>query len=204
MTRKNFLEMFLTILMIFTGFFGVGLSLKSQGTGAFLMYTIDSNLLNLIVNLLVLCSWIANVNIKKFLEHNILLTLRYTAACCLGLTFLIVILVLGPMMGYRQLLFTGPMIFNHLLNPLLAVGSYLLLNDQTKLNFRNNLLALIPTILYGIIIIVLNILKIIKGPYPFLMVRYQSLTTTILWILIILLINFIVAKLLQWATQSIQ
>jgi len=54
------------------------------------------------------------------------------------------------------------------------------------------MIGVIPTILYAIIIVILNIVRYIEGPYPFFRVYNQSIIVSIIWIVIIMgLVYFI-------------
>lgn len=208
MTKKATWRIGFTFLMTISGSIGIGLSIVSQGSGAFLMYTVDSNLLNLIVSLLSLAAWIVSFWHNYLFSEQLLSKLSYLATCCLTLTFLIVVLVLGPMMGglkgYQEMLLTGPMIFNHLFTPLLAIISFILFEDHFFLSLKVAWKVMLPTILYGLITINLNIFGVIRGPYPFLMVKQQPFWITLLWLILILLINFGVAEFLGRTNCSIQ
>lgn len=46
-------------------------------------------------------------------------------------------------------------------------------------------LAIIPTILYAVVLIILNAVGAVVGPYPFLMVRNQPIWASILWFVLI-------------------
>lgn len=111
---------------------------------------------------------------------------RYMSACCLTLTFLVVIFVLCPsgVASFRYMLFGGHMLYNHTLCPLLAVAA-LLTDPGEALPKRWTLLALLPTLLYGIVTVILNITGQLYGPYPFLHVYEQSLGMSLLWAVII-------------------
>lgn len=43
---------------------------------------------------------------------------------------------------------------------------------------------MIFTVVYGIIVVALNIFKIMNGPYPFLRVYEQSLLMSIMWVIL--------------------
>jgi len=55
-----------------------------------------------------------------------------------------------------------------------------------KLSRRQTKIALIPTIIYGIVALLLNILKVMDGPYPFLKVYQQPFFISIPWALIMI------------------
>ena len=56
--------------------------------------------------------------------------------------------------------------------------------------------ALLPTVLYGGIILWLNIQRVVDGPYPFMKVYDQSVQASVLWCIAILLMNYFYAWLL--------
>ena len=69
------------------------------------------------------------------------------------MTFLTVVFVLGPYCadqgGVVFLLTESSMLYHHLLNPLCAFVSFVLLEREPKLPARCVPLALVPTMLYG-------------------------------------------------------
>ncbi|MDO4566086.1 MAG: hypothetical protein Q4B42_02030 [Oscillospiraceae bacterium] len=159
------------------------MSWRRHGAGMFLYYTEDSNLFTLVV--CAVCSaGIVYALVKKKELPRWMLTLKYIAACCLALTFIVVVCVLAPMIGglegYKIMLLSDSMLFMHLLCPLLVLFSFLFIDEGT-LPRRAALYALIPTALYAAIAVALNICGIISGPYPFLMVYEQPLWASVLW-----------------------
>ena len=69
--------------------------------------------------------------------------------------------------------------------------------DIDKLNIKNSFISLIPTVIYSIVLIILNIVNVVDGPYPFLKVCNQSVLTSILWVIIIYAIVFVVSHFLR-------
>lgn len=127
-------------------------------------------------------------------------TLKYIATCCLTMTFLTVVLVLGPMYedgnGWYIMLCTSSMLYHHLLNPLAAMLSFVLLERAPRLPRSTVKWALLPTVLYGGVMLWLNTQRIVDGPYPFLKVWEQGILATVLWSVAILLMNGFYAWLL--------
>ena len=116
-------------------------------------------------------------------------TLKYTVTCCLMLTFLTVVFVLAPMYGpdgHYVMLLTSSMLYNHFLNPVTALLSFVLLERAPALPRRAVGRAMIPTLVYGGIMLAANIAKVYKGPYPFLYVYEQPLWTSCMWVVVIL------------------
>ena len=124
-------------------------------------------------------------------------TLKYIATCCLTMTFLTVVFVLGPYCadqgGVVFLLTESSMLYHHLLNPLCAFVSFVLLEREPKLPARCVPLALVPTMLYGSVALWANYQRLITGPYPFLLVYQQTTRQTVLWCAAILAMNLLYA-----------
>ena len=127
-------------------------------------------------------------------------TLKYIATRCLTMTFLTVVFVLGPMYedgnGWYIMLCTSSMLYHHLLNPLAAMLSFVLLERVPRLLRSTVKWALLPTVLYGGVMLWLNAQRIVDGPYPFLKVWEQGIPATVLWSVAILLMNGFYAWLL--------
>ena len=116
-------------------------------------------------------------------------TLKYTVTCCLMLTFLTVVFVLAPMYGpdgHYVMLLTSSMLYNHFLNPVTALLSFVLLERAPALPRRADGRAMTPTLVYGGIMLAANVAKVYNGPYPFLYVYEQPLWTSCMWVVVIL------------------
>ena len=144
-------------------------------------YTIDSNIFLLISTILYLIT-INNV-------PNIVQLLKYSSTLSVFITFLVVVFVLYPMYDFNfQFMFLdGPNLYMHVLCPLLAVISFIFFDsNEIENSLKNNLRSLYFTIIYAIILISLNILNVVSGPYPFLKVNQQSPLMSLFWIVLIL------------------
>ena len=113
------------------------------------------------------------------------------------LSVLTVVFVLGPYCadqgGVVFLLTESSMLYHHLLNPLCAFVSFVLLEREPKLPARCVPLALVPTMLYGSVALWANYQRLITGPYPFLLVYQQTTRQTVLWCAAILAMNLLYA-----------
>ena len=134
----------------------------------FTFYTEDSNIFAAVVCAMVaVCQlWciFTGGELPRWLKR-----LKFMAASCLLLTFLTVVFVLAPMNGeggLYMLLCTSSMLYHHLLNPMAALLSYLLLEREPHLPRSEVRWALLPTLAYAAVILPLNILRVIVGPYP--------------------------------------
>ena len=166
--------------------------------GIFTFYTEDSNILAALV-----CAMVAvGQLICIFTGGELpiwLKRLKFMVTSCLTLTFLTVVFVLAPMWGPGGLyvgLCTSSMLYHHLLNPLAALISFVFLEREPRLPRSAVRWALLPTLVYGSMILVLNVLRIVDGPYPFLQVYNQSVPATILWAVALLAMNSFYAWLL--------
>ena len=167
------------------------------GFGTLIYYTQLSNLLGLFVVLIYLIYEIMQlrngIKIPKFVK-----TLKYVATCVLTMTFLIVLFVLVPFSGYSFpfLMFASSMLYHHTLCPIIAIVTFLFLENYDKFTKRETLFALSPTFLYAFVFLLLNILKVTVGPYFFLEVYSQPWFMSIIWGIICLGIAFLIVWLL--------
>ena len=99
-------------------------------------------------------------------------------------TFVVVLLVLGPEQGYAYEFLEGRKLFSHLLCPFLSLLLFVLEEENTKRRWISY--AVYTTLLYAVPLIILNALGLVSGPYSFLKIREQSLGKTAFWIVTIL------------------
>lgn len=165
-----------------------------KGTGSlnFIYYTIDSNIFVLIAAVLYL---ITRKNVPKVVQLA-----KYSSALSVLITLLIVVFVLYPMSNFDfEFLFLKDSAFlMHVVCPVMATISFLFFEKISLDNtFKNNLRSLYFTIVYAIVLISLNILKVVSGPYPFLKVYDQPGFMTVLWLVGILAFAFILSRILM-------
>lgn len=154
-------------------------------------YTQDSNFLAFIICILCVFFSIRGLRYGNYKWPQWLMLLKYIATCCLMVTFVVVIFILAPSVGitnhgYQQLLLKGNMLYHHLLCPVLSFISFVFFEKEPALPKHAPLFSLVPTIIYAIVAVILNIAQVISGPYPFLMVYQQPIYESIIWGLIIL------------------
>lgn len=171
------------ILLIILELIGTSMSL-SHGMTSLIYYTVDSNILNLIS-----CICFVFFSEKQWAKN-----LRYVATCCLTLTFLIVVFVLCPMEHSMKLLYQGEQLYHHLLCPILSFVSFCFIEKPKDIKVSY---ALLPTLIYAVIMIFGNIINVVEGPYPFLMVHNQPIWASCLWTVVILGICLGIAKVVK-------
>ena len=144
---------------------GLVLSVNRHGIKVFCFYTENSNYFALIVSFVFCISYLFNkTTIKTWL-----IAIRFISTVCLTITLIIVLCVLVPMYPSNFVLwmFKTSNLYQHLLCPVLSIVSFLWFEPKIRLKKNIIIFALIPTIIYGCACIILNLLKIITGPYPF-------------------------------------
>lgn len=193
MSKKK-LALIINIFILVLELFAFGKNIFIEHSIAIEYYTNDSNIIALISSLLFIIFY------KK--EKEIIKDIRFIATSCLTVTFLVVIFILCPMynFNYKLLMFTDNFFIFHTLVPILSIFSYITLEDRSNKNY----LCLVFTIIYSIILVTLNILNIVDGPYPFLKVTNQSIFTTLLWGIIIIGGSYIIGILLNFLNKKLK
>ena len=197
--KKLKLALFLNIIIVVMEIVSLIMSYNRNRINMFMFYTEESNLFALI-SCMIFCLYalpslrFRNNTIPKWLK-----VLKYMSTCCLLVTFLVVLFVLAPMynMGYKMLFLNNSMLFHHLLCPILMFISFVFFEADNTLTKKYVNYAIIPTVLYAIIMIILNITNKIEGPYPFLLVHKQSIYMSIIWFIAIVGGAYLVGFFLQ-------
>ena len=190
------LSILLNLAIVWMEPIAIRMSWEAVGTQTFTFYTENSNVFAMAVCLVVAVAQVVSLFTGRQMPRWVK-TLKFIATCCLTMTFLTVVFVLAPY--YREqggvvfLLTESSMLYHHLLNPLCAFVSFVLLEREPKLPARCIPLALVPTVLYGAIALWANVQRLIVGPYPFLMVYEQTTQQTVLWCVAILAMNLFYA-----------
>ena len=187
---KN-INLIINLLLIILEIIGFVLVFNELGIKSLEYYTEDSNLLLLISSVIFLIYISKNRELPAWFK-----SFRYVSIVSTTLTLIIVVTVLSwtTDLGLYHLLFGGSMLYHHTLCPLLAILSFAFVEKYDGLNAVRGLYF---TIVYGAIMIVLNILKIVEGPYPFLLVNKQPILHSILWTVVIFAITYAIALILK-------
>ena len=185
--KRQIGSLILNAIIVVLELIGLWLSVHTHGASLFQFYTQDSNLLTLLA-----CAVLTVYTARALKDGSKPVpawaaTLKYTAACCLAVTFVVVLFVLAPMEegGYGVMLLQGSMLYHHLLCPVLALVSFIFLETDISLCRRPVVLAFIPTLLYAVVAVILNLLSLLDGPYPFLRIREQPAYMSLFWFAVI-------------------
>jgi hypothetical protein len=95
---------------------------------------------------------------------RILALLKYAAAVCLGLTFTVVMIFLGPLYGYFSM-FVSANFFFHLMTPFAAMLEFVLFNER-KYGIKTSFTAMLPMAAYALFYLIYN-LMMGRGEDPF-------------------------------------
>lgn len=181
MSKKKLSIIFNSLIVLFE-IIGIIVVIKTNNRLAIEYYTEDSNILALFSSLLFVVFLLFKSKVPKWLK-----IFKYATTICLTVTFLVVLFVLAPMYGfnYNYLLLKDGLLYQHLICPILCLISFFFFDDMDKLSLKDNLKGLSFTFIYGIVLVILNILEVVKGPYPFLMVKEQSIFASFIWFIVI-------------------
>lgn len=187
-------SLYFNLIIVILEIIGIIIGVAINHTIGIEYYTTDSNLLALISSLLFVIFIVSKKKMPRWLQ-----LFKYMTTICLTVTFLVVILILGPMLkfNYGYLLFNNNLLFQHLLCPLLSIIAFLFFDDISILKLKDTFIGISLTIVYAMILITLNYAKLVTGPYPFLMVYEQSVFMSIFWFITILGIAYLIAFLLR-------
>lgn len=194
---------FLDIAIVAGELVGVVLSVQKHGFwGQFVYYTQCSNYLLLFATAVHLYCLLRSrlnpgkagkggeIGVPKAVEQA-----KYYATCLTTVTILVTVFILVPWYGHPEFfLLQSNGLFHHLLCPILAVASLPLLGRMEK---RDVLFAMIPTVVYGVVMYIMNFLRIYDGPYPFLRVHNQPWYMSVLWFLALAGLAFCIAFVLR-------
>ena len=170
------------ISIIVLEFIGLSKSISGRGWKIFAFYTQISNIITLISSIVFLVIGGAPV--------------RYLSTCMLVMTFLITLCVLVPMGGgFRSLMLSENGLYHHTLCPIISVMSYILLEPHGG----SILLPMIVTTVYGLILLLLNGLRLFDGPYPFFRVHNQSKVATVIWTAALICLIGVISAVIKFA-----
>ena len=178
----------LQVLIIAGECLGVALSKGEYRARMFTYYTCDSNLLLLAAAVIEAVFCLRLLGRGKAVPERVLL-FRYAATCTTTVTFLVVLLVFAPLSGpgaLPRLFLKGSLTYMHLLCPLLGLAAFFLAEDHPYLRLRHTLAAMVPTAVYAAVIVILNLTRTVRGPYPFLLVYEQPVWASAVWAAVIL------------------
>lgn len=191
-TKRDFAAFLFNIFIFVSELIVVITKLHTADGSEFSYYTFLSNLTGMAAAFIFMLSFFSRF--KRFSKAKTIL--RFYATCMLSFTLLIVVFVLTPMAMSVEMdpsfLFTGFAAFTqHIANPVISFISFVFFEDNRSLKKKQPLLMLLLCICYTFILITLNIIRVVDGPYPFFQVYYYPPWAIILWIVGLAGFNYI-------------
>ncbi len=145
----------ITLAAIFGVFSGDG-ALWRAGFGRFVYFTVDSNVLAALALAVAMPFKIRRLKSGKMLPTAVT-ALCFTGASAVTVTFLTVVLFLGPLYGYGSM-YAGNNLFLHMICPLLAVVSFIFdCGGEKRLDPRLTPAGALPTLIYGAVYFIMVI-----------------------------------------------
>lgn len=171
--KKNF-AFVISIITIILEIIGFIIRPKLYDLPPIAFFTVISNCVALFSSIMLIIGLIT----KKFSKW--MTVIRYTAVIMLAVTFLIVFFVLIWFVSPYELLIAKHSCIQHIIVPLISFISYFFFEDHVQ-----SKKAVIPfmaiSVIYCVIIVTLNALNKIDGPYPFFMTNVFGLPLVILF-----------------------
>lgn len=197
MTKNNKLALGSNILLIVLA--GLGLYFSIVDKNAFLYYSDNAGMFALSSSII----YVIVVLTKK--EPNFLsLALRYVSTTCLLLT-LVGTFYVATTTGenYLDSFVKGSHLFNNLLCPIVSFVSFTLFEGDRRLNKKKTIwYALIPTVIYGIIMLVCNVSNTFTGPYSFMMINDNPVYVTVVVFIVTIILNYVIGRFLLLSNQK--
>ena len=206
----HFILLLLELLVVLHAF-------SEEGWRTLRFYTTDSNLLCGIASLLYMIKSFPQLNgegkgvVSRYFQKkqktgvflaeekaSLITLLRFISTASLMVTFVVVLLVLGPENGYAHEFLGGMRFYSHLICPFLSL--FLFVTGEEPVPKKWIPYALYATLLYAIPFLLLTATVQVSGPYSFLKIREQSLGKTMFWIVTILSGNAVLA----WGAIALQ
>ena len=200
---RDILALVANIVLIAVEIIGFRLIVIENGKIDFFYYTEIANAVSLIaaiayVVFMLICTF------KEFEMPKTISLLKYTSVISLMVSLIIVLVVLVPYYdnAYVYLLFNGSNLFHHTLAPLIALVSFVFIEEHHIKGLIDNAIGISVTLLYGVTFTILNATKVVTGPYPFLMVYKNSFGMSVVWFLGIIGGAFLLAQLLEFVSSK--
>lgn len=192
--NKKKISIFLNLTIVIMEIIAFIVTIQERHKITFEFYTEESNILALVTSLLFLIYLLKNNKVPKWLGY-----LKYMSTIALVLTILVVIFILCPDndFNFGFMLFYKSLLVHHFLAPIISFITFVFF-DEIKVNtIKENFIGVLFTLLYGIVIIPLNIIRVIEGPYPFLLVYEQPVWKSIIWVIFLLGFAYIIGLVIR-------
>ena len=171
---KKKVALILNVLLIIFEIIGFIITYNTNDPLSPAYYTEDSNFICLVSSIMFVLYYLSGKSATKTLH-----LFRFTATLNLVLTFFITLFILSNDYGLYEMMIHNEFLIFHTLCPIISLISYLFFEKYRS--HKNNIMFKAPifTFVYGLIMFLLNFLKVMDGPYSFFQVYEHSIVSTL-------------------------
>ena len=177
---KKLIRIFLLTSLIVVGTLGITLTATSYdfmgGQAVFLFFTVQSNILIMLMSLITLINEIVTLVTKKSFMNQILMLIKYVGTIAITITFIVFFTMLAPIMGKDYVLSFNNFSL-HLIVPVIAIVDFFLFDKAIKLSYLKSLLGLAMPLYYVNFVYIGVPLGFRYGPdikFPYFFLDYET------------------------------
>lgn len=172
---KTVADLIINLIIVCAEAYSLAVCFFSCGAKSFAYYTNLSNFLAFLASLVCAVCLIKTLFVGDIPDFAV--KLKFFAATSLAVTVGVVLFALFPILLFSENFSTGesvritlPSLLLHLVCPLLTFVSFVFF-EKVTLSFPLVIFAALPTLFYGLLMLFLNYIGTVSGPYPFFEVR---------------------------------
>ena len=175
--EKLYLILFSNIILFLLELIGAYLSIKASREFAFIYYTNLSNYFSLFASFTICFGAIISLRKNTPLPY-FYYSLKFTVNVCLMITFLVCFCLLIPLKPdiLDFMVAQNANLLYHVICPILSLVCFFAIEKNERIKKRIIFTSTLPTMLYGIVLSLLNLKRVVIGPYPFFLYRSFPLT----------------------------
>lgn len=179
MNTKKIISLIINIGIVISVICGVYLISLRDGITLFKWYTVLSNIFTAVISLCFVIFTLKKSDMPEWVSK-----FRYISTCTVTLTIIVVATILAPSRGpggHKEMMLQSFGLHLHTLCPLLSLIG-LLAVEKPKITIKDSLYAILPTLGYALVLIILNCINVVEGPYFFLLVKKNGALKTAFWV----------------------
>ena len=139
-------------------------ALTARGLSSLKYFTTLSNIFAALVSVVYTVFLIFALKGRREGVPHALFILKLMSTAAVGVTFLVVIVFLGPLFGFASM-YRGSNLWYHLIVPLICILDFAFIERIDKVSFRETLFCMVPVFIYGMGYLI-NILVNGVGEWP--------------------------------------
>lgn len=144
-----------TVYAVSTFYTGTGDgNMAVQGTTSFRYFTVDSNILAAVLSAVMLVFNFKKIKDINAVTPNAVRLLKFMSTVSVTLTMITACFFLSTVYSLKMMI-SGNCFFLHLITPLLAIAACTVFEADKKMSFKELLVGLAPTVVYGAVYIVM-------------------------------------------------